>query len=187
MDDQTVNHHTYRTDVRSRTGDALPARAGVRPSTTRATPHMQLNQQPAKSFSKDLLEFAGQLPGVVLEASRRAPEHTIGLYLTQDHARGPADAFMLSTEFAHVHPEPDFSLHLTLPEPLRTQALAAGWVEPHPLAGYPTISNLVLLLFAPRDEQECVIAKELIEASWAYAKDGSLRSPTGQQHEKEHP
>lgn len=94
------------------------------------------------------------------------------MYLKRDLARGPIDAFMLTTEFAHVHPAPDFSLHLTLPEPLRTEAIAAGWAEPHPLAGYPSISDLVVLLFAPRDVDELGVAKRLVKASWAYAKDG---------------
>jgi len=79
---------------------------------------------------------------------------------------------MLATEFAHVHPAPDFSLHLTLPEPRRTLAIAAGWAEPHPLAGYSGISELIVLLFAPRDTEELDIAKWLLEASWNYAKDG---------------
>lgn len=185
MDIRTVNHQAYGTDGRFRAGRVLPARAGPRPSTTTATPHMQLDQQPPASFNNELLEFAAWLPGVVLAPSRRAPEHTVGLYMLPDHANGPADAFMLSTEFAHVHPAPDFSLHLILPEPLRTKAITAGWAEPHPLAGYPTISNLVVLLFAPRDEQECAVAIELVEASWAYAKNGSLTSRSGQQQEQE--
>lgn len=155
---------------------ALPTRKGTRPRTTHGTPHMQLDQQPAAPFDKDLLEFGSRLPGVVLAQSHRAPEHTIGLYLSPDHARGPADAFMLSTEFAHVHPGPDFSLHLTLPEPLRSEAIKAGWVEPHPLAGYPTISELVVLLFAPRDRGEFATATELVLASWAYAS-GRVAAP----------
>lgn len=133
---------------------------------------MQLDQQPAAPYSKALVEMAQGLPGVVLAWSRRAPENTVGLFLHPAHAKGPADAFMLDTEFAHVHPAPDFSLHLTLPEPLRSEALTAGWVEAHPLAGYPTVSALIVLLFAPRDEDELAIAKHLIKASWAYASDG---------------
>jgi hypothetical protein len=177
----------HGTNARVPATGALPIRAGARPRTTTATPHMQLDQQPATPFSKDLLEFAGQLPGVVLAPSRRAPEHSVGLYLMPDQAEGPADAFMLSTEFAHVHPEPDFSLHLTLPEPLRAEVLRAGWAEPHPLAGYPTISSLVVLLFAPRNQLECAVAKNLVAASWAYAKDGSLNSLTVQHPEMKHP
>lgn len=135
---------------------------------------MQLDQQPAAPFSDALLDMARQLPGVVLALSRRAPPNTVGLYLMPEHANGPDEAFMLDTEFAHLHPEPDFSLHLTLPEPLRTEAIAAGWAEQHPLAGYPTVSHLIVLLFAPRDAGEFAVAKRLVEASWAYAKDGRV-------------
>lgn len=152
----------------------LPLRAGVRPKTSKVMPHMQLDQQPLNPYSNELLELARELPGVVLAWSRRAPEHTVGLYLESSEANGPEDGFMLGTEFAHVHPTPDFSLHLTLPEPIRTEAINAGWVEPHPFAGYPTVSPLIVLLFASRDEAELAIAKRLLKASWAYAYDGRI-------------
>lgn len=158
------------------TSEALPVRAGPRPRTTPTTPHMQLEQQPATPFSRELLELAQRLPGIVLAPSRRAPAHTVGLYLMPEQAKGPADAFMLATEFAHAHPAPDFSLHLTLPEPLRSEAISAGWAEPHPLAGHPTVSHLIVLLFAPRDTQEFAVARRLVQASWAYARDGSVAS-----------
>ncbi|WP_341802615.1 luciferase family protein [Paralcaligenes ureilyticus] len=106
---------------------------------------------------------------MVLGDSGRAPFGTVGIYLRDDRARGPANAFMLSTEFAHAHPVPDHSLHLTLPEPLCSEAIAAGWTEPHPLAGYPTVSALIVLLYAPRDAEELTVACDLVTASWAYA------------------
>jgi hypothetical protein len=96
--------------------------------------------------------------------------------LVADHAKGPPEAFMLATEFAHVHPAPDFSLHLTLPEPVRSEAIAAGWAEPHPLAGEPTVSKLIVMLFAPRDANELTVITRLVEASWAYAKEGSVKA-----------
>jgi hypothetical protein len=135
---------------------------------------MQLDQQPSASFTAALLEEVRQWPDVVMAPSRRAPPGTVGFYVAPDRAHGPDDAFLLGTEFAHAHPAPDFSLHLTLPEPLRTDAIATGWAEPHPLAGYPTVSKQIVLLFAPRDAHEFAIAKSLVEASCAYAKDGDV-------------
>jgi len=39
----------------------------------------------------------------------------LALSLPQDLALGPVAAFMVGTEFAHLHPVPDYSLHLVLP------------------------------------------------------------------------
>ena len=51
------------------------------------------------------------LPGVVTGPSLRAPPGTLGLFLRPEEARGPAEAFLLGTEFAHFHPLPEGSLH----------------------------------------------------------------------------
>jgi hypothetical protein len=37
-------------------------------------------------------------------------------------------------EFAHLHPAPDYSLHAMLPTETATDAVEAGWAEPHPVA-----------------------------------------------------
>lgn len=149
--------------------DSLPKRSGSRPKTTSAVPHMQLDQQPNKPLSDELIEYMRNLDGVFLAWSDRSPPNTVGFFLEQDHAKGADNAFMLSTEFAHVHPFPDYSLHLPVPEPLRSQAIEAGWAEPHPLAGYPTVSDLMVLLYAPRDEQELDVVKTLVTSAWANA------------------
>lgn len=156
--------------------EALPTRQGPRPRTTSAPPHTQLDQQPAHSLTTEILAVAEQMPGVVFGWSRRAPEGTVGLYLERPLANGPEQAFMLDTEFAHAHPTPDFSFHLTLPEPLRSEAIEAGWVEPHPMAGYPGVSGLIVLMFAPRDLEELAVAQRLVNASWAYARGEGIQS-----------
>ncbi len=56
--------------------------------------------------------------------------------------------------FAHIHLIPDGSIHLTLPPGVQEDAIDAGWAEPHPLAGLPTISNRILLVYAPRTLEE---------------------------------
>ncbi|QIW16818.1 hypothetical protein A4G20_01030 [Pasteurellaceae bacterium RH1A] len=147
----------------------MPIRTGHRPSTTAATPHMQLDQQPQNPLSQALIEEISQLDGVFLAWSDRAPPNTVGFFLKPEEAKGAENAFMLSTEFAHVHPYPDHSLHLPVPEPLRSQAIEAGWAEPHPLAGYPTISDLMVMVYAPRDKGELAVVKTLVKSAWANA------------------
>jgi len=57
-----------------------------------------------------------------------------------------------------------------MPEPLRAAAIAAGWAEPHPLAGQPTVSPDTVMLYAPRDTGEVDVLAALVEASWANAR-----------------
>lgn len=102
--------------------------------------------------------------------SRRAPPGSVGLYLDPSHACGDERAFLLTTEFAHVHAMDDGSLHAILPEPLRTQAIEAGWSESHPLAGAPTVSPDTVMIYAPRDADEVAIVADLVRASWRNAQ-----------------
>ncbi len=78
------------------------------------------------------------MPDVELAPSMRAPAGTFGAYLTPEAANGHVEAFLLPREFAHLHSAPDASFHLTLPEPIRGEAIQKGWAEPHPLAGQPS-------------------------------------------------
>lgn len=148
---------------------ALPARAGPRPRTTATNPHSQLDQRPDPAASRAAVAAGLALPGVHAGPSLRAPPGTLGLFLAPEDARGGADAFLLGAEFAHFHPTPDGSLHLTLPPGTREAAIAAGWAEPHPLAGRPTVSPLTVMVYAPRDPAEAEVVAGLVRASWAFA------------------
>jgi len=150
--------------------EVLPARKGSPPTTTRSNPHAQLDQQPDFPLTASLLATAGRLPNVRLAPSFRAPAGTVGLCMEEGFGLGPPEAFLLGPEFAHVHPGPDHSWHLALPEPLMSRAIAAGWVELHPLAGRPTVSPQTVLLYAPRDRTDLEVADFLVQASWAFAR-----------------
>lgn len=148
---------------------ALPARPGPRPRTTPTNPHSQIDQQPARAVVEVLIARLSAMPGVVVGSSLRAPYGTVGFHLPAAAARGPAQAFLIGQEFAHVHPAPDGSLHLTLPPGLREAAIAAGWAEPHPLAGRPTVSPQTVMAYAPRDPAEADLVAGLVEAARRYA------------------
>jgi hypothetical protein len=148
---------------------ALPARPGPRPRTTPTNPHSQIDQQPPRAVIDDLVARLNQMRGVLVGGSLRAPPGTIGFHLSAEGARGPLEAFLLGREFAHVHPDPDGSLHLTLPPGLREAAIAAGWAEPHPLAGRPTVSPQIVMVYAPREAAEVELVAALVESSRHYA------------------
>lgn len=147
----------------------LPSRAGPRPSTTRSNPQYQLEQVPDVPLSDRLIERVARLDGVELGASRRSPPGTVGFFLAGSDGL-PEASFLLGNEFAHVHITHEHGLHLVLPEPVRTAAMRAGWAEPHPLAGRPTVSPLTVLVYAPRDAAELEVTARLVEAAWALAR-----------------
>jgi hypothetical protein len=155
----------------SKITQALAPRIGQKPRTTTTNPHQQYDQFATPEALRAALDAVKNLAGVRLGPSQRAPYGTVGLYL--DEGRGPEEAFMLESEFAHFHPIPDGSLHLTLPPGIREDAIATGWAEPHPLAGYPTVSKQLVLIFAPRTHEEAKTVAALVEASWAYARGTS--------------
>ena len=77
---------------------------------------------------------------------------------------------MIDREFAHLHPAPDHSLHAMLPTETVTDAVAAGWAEPHPVALRGLIPPTAVMLYAPRSEPEMEVIETLIRASHAFAR-----------------
>lgn len=152
---------------------AVPRRVGERPATDLRLPHTQITQLPdpalGRTLSRWMLDELSSLDDVALRSSLRAPPGTVGLFLDEGCGCAPERAFLLGREFAHVHIEDDGSLHAILPEPLRRAAMDAGWAEPHPLAGQPTVSPDTVMIYAPRDKDEAKTIVALVQASWSNA------------------
>ncbi len=152
----------------------LPERRGPRPRTTPTNPHTQLDQQPAATVAGSLrASLADALFG--LEDVREAPSAISvpgarALWLSPIAARGPRDAFMIGTEFAHLHPQPDWSLHAALPPALAEEVVARGWAEVHPVARRGLLPTNVVMIYAPRDDEELEIVVGLVRAAHAYAR-----------------
>jgi hypothetical protein len=153
----------------------LPARAGARPRTTPSNPHTQLDQQPDDDRPRRLLEerFAQLLPGVVWRPSMISVPGARAMTLPADAAQGPPEAFMVGTEFAHLHPAPDHSLHLVLPPAVASRVVEAGWAEQHPVARRGLITSGAVLVYAPRDEEEAELVSRIVTASFEYARERS--------------
>lgn len=160
------------TEALSLENPELDRRPGDRPLTTRpspelAFPHQQLTQVAPRELQDELVARASTLPHVTLGSSCVSVPGSRAFRLEADHARGPAEAFQCGTEFAHVHPEGDGSLHLTLPPAVHGAVEAAGWGEPHPISG-------TMLLFGPRDRRELETVWQVLLASYRFALgDGS--------------
>jgi hypothetical protein len=150
---------------------SLPTRAGDRPRTTPTNPHTQLDQQPIElRWIAELARRVFALPGVLEEPSRISVPGARALVLGPGEPTGPPEAFLIDREFAHLHPAPDHSLHAMLPTETATQAVAAGWAEPHPVALRGLIPPTAVMLYAPRDEPELDVIERLVRISHAFAR-----------------
>jgi hypothetical protein len=152
---------------------SLPIRVGDRPRTTPTNPHTQLDQQPIElRWVEELARRLFELPGVVEEPSRISVPGARALVLEPEEPIGPPEAFLIGREFAHLHPAPDHSLHAMLPRESVTEAVAAGWAEPHPVALRGLIPPTAVMLYAPRDAAELDVIERLVRASHAFARPG---------------
>jgi hypothetical protein len=150
---------------------SLPVRLGDRPRTTPTNPHTQLDQQPTDlTWVEELARRVFALPGVIEQPSGISVPGARALVLAPEQATGPPEAFLVDREFAHLHPSPDHSLHAMLPPGTVTEAVAAGWAEPHPVALRGLIPPTAVMLYAPRDEAELDVIEALVRASHSFAR-----------------
>jgi len=148
----------------------LEPRSGPPPVTTRpsgelAFPHQQLTQLAPVDLQDELVARVSTLPHVSLGDSCVSVPGSRAFRVDPHHAAGPAEAFQCGTEFAHVHPAGDGSLHATLPPSVYDAVIAAGWGEPHPISG-------TMLLFGPRTRRELETVWQLVLCSYRYALAG---------------
>jgi uncharacterized protein (TIGR00369 family) len=160
----------------------VPERRGPRPETTHPTrdqpgPHQQLSDTAPRHLQDELLRRVRTLPEVEVGWSAISVPYARGFHLKPHAAKGPAEAFQRGSEFGHLHPEHDGSLHLNLPPALYDEVLRAGWGEPHPISG-------TMLVFGPRDEAELEIVWRLVCASynWATATKDDMTTPAQSDH-----
>ena len=150
-------------------GPLLFSRRGPRPNMPAGLPHVQADQWPPAGLARRLLGHAAMMPNVQIRQSRMASPATSALSLVEGCAHGPWEAFIDGTEFCHVLPSPQSTIHLTLPAPLRIFAIERGWAEEHPVARMGALSPGLVTLYAPRDDHEFDVVLRLIESSWKFA------------------
>jgi hypothetical protein len=155
------------------------ARIGARPRMHRALPHLQLDQLPTPEAMDELIERSLEIPFVRSRQSRMASPDSHALYLADEFAAGPPEAFIDDHEFCHLHPLPEGSIHLTLPKVLREEVVRLGWGERHPIAEAGILTTLVTV-YAPRDPEELSAVLGLIVESCQFAR-GKLEDLYGQE------
>ncbi len=136
-------------------------------------PHQQLDQNAPAELQEELFERCRALPGVVVGRSHVSVPGARAFHLDPDLAGGSPDAFMRGTEFAHLHPAYDGSLHLALPEDLARAVIGAGWGEHHPLVEQGVMPATQLMVYGPRDREELEVVWGIVEQSYAFARGGA--------------
>ena len=109
------------------------------------------------------------LPGVRAGRSGISLPQTRALHLDPRLARGPREAFMAGTEFAHLHGDGSGSLHLALAPARAADAIGKGWAEQHPAVAMGIAPATLVMVYGPRDDSELAVVWQLLEESYAYA------------------
>jgi phospholipase/carboxylesterase len=133
-------------------------------------PNQQLEQIAPLALQEELWRRMTGLEGVRGDSSGVSLPETRDLHLDRQIAHGPSDAYMVGTEFAHLHGARDGSLHVMLPPQVVAEAIAKGWAEPHPLASRGIAPPTLVMVYGPRDEAELETVWHLIEMSYTFAR-----------------
>lgn len=141
---------------------SLPRRRGEAAVIDAGPPPSQLTQNSA-AWWQPLFAATARLRGVRVGGSHICLPGTRAFHLDSRLALGPREAFLADTEFAHLHPEYDTSVHLCLPPPLARHACAQGWAV-------PVAPERSLLVPGPRDANEASIVLELLAQAHLYAR-----------------
>ncbi|MHA6796708.1 luciferase domain-containing protein [Pseudonocardia bannensis] len=151
--------------------EAVPTRDGPRPAVSDGMPHRQIDQQSPTEVAADLVRrvFDALPPGVHAAPSRISVPGARALVLDDDVIAGPPAAFLIGREYAHVHPAPDHSLHLTLPPDAADRVVAAGWAEPHPAVTSGHAPAGAVMVYAPRTTAEVDVVLGLLDLSYRHA------------------
>jgi hypothetical protein len=105
----------------------LPPRSGERPRTNPTNPHQQVDQTAPAEIQEELWRRMASLEGVSAGRSGVSLPESRAVHLDPGLARGPREAYLVGTEFAHLHGAADGSLHVTLPTAVAAEAIDSGW------------------------------------------------------------
>lgn len=149
----------------------FPRREGESPETSNAPDgtriaHQQMTQKAPTELQEALLERVKTLPGVYIDRSYVSVPGARAFHLEREFAKGPREAFAARTEFGHLHPPHDGSLHLNPDPELRMKIIEAGWAEPHPR------SNRTVMVYGPRDEIELEVVWRIVRRAYERATGG---------------
>ncbi|KAF4446029.1 phospholipase/carboxylesterase [Fusarium austroafricanum] len=147
----------------------IPSRVGLRPTVPGfVAPQRQTTQRPSRrmlEMQTKFFEDTGTLnPTLFTVKTSGIEKFGTALWVAPDREIPPIIK-LLKGEFAHIHPEGSVHLFLSLPDAERV--IANGWGERHKLTG-PRIPWGYTLVYAPRDDGEFEVWKDIVKASIRY-------------------
>ena len=147
----------------------LVHRSGRPPETTNSLPHSQVTQHGPDEVIQKLHDWCFALPSVANEHSGISVPGARALVL-HDGTACNHEAFMIGSEFAHIHPHPDNgSMHVKLDSVDAKAVVDAGWGEDHYLVTQGHYPPGLIMVFSPRDDAELETVKSIVARSYAFA------------------
>ncbi len=139
-------------------------------------PHAQIGVMPEPAVDAELRRRAFALPGLENRPSLISVPGARALWLAEGVPVARPEGMIRGREFAHIHP--DGSLHAVLPPERARDAIAAGWAEPHPIAGPLGLDGLVML-YTPRTAEELTTIFTLVVDSYNYVTGRGIDTDAG--------
>ncbi|MDO0937300.1 DUF5519 family protein [Streptomyces sp. DG2A-72] len=147
---------------------ALNPRKGPRPATTgMEIPHDQLEAFSPPEIRAELVARGSALPGVYTSRSLVSEPSSLALRLPREDREFEAFLHPSVDEFGHIH-RSGF-MHLTVPVDAIPALTELGWTEPHPITRRAEFPDSIVMLYAPRDEEELDVATTVLQASYEQA------------------
>jgi len=165
--------------------DALtfPTRRGMRPTTIHGPLHVQVEDHGDDGLLRDLIEEVAAWPGVEASPLPIGSSDLVSLRLSKELAAGLASIFITGREFGRVlFGAP--TIYLALPLSCAHWAIVRGWAEPHFSSSFGLMPPGVMVIYAPRDEQEKAVCRSLFQRSYAYFAGRSPTTPKRRGHEQ---
>ncbi|KIJ66708.1 hypothetical protein HYDPIDRAFT_85168 [Hydnomerulius pinastri MD-312] len=152
---------------------SIPERRGERPKIGwHPLPHRQVDRLPSQEAQKKLdaifAKRAEDNPHLVeIGVSRLEGMHgAMNIAPSVPSPHKVADKAL--REIAHIHPEIDHSVHVTLSPQDCKLVIERGWGERHPLSGSRALHKEYLLIYAPRDDEELELVNRILGATIGY-------------------
>jgi hypothetical protein len=151
----------------------LPKRKGARPAIAPfPIPHRQANQHndsTTRQMQRKL--FDAQVTDSKYSLRYKLSfyeKHNQAIALRDSAAGNPTAVPYTHAEIGHIHPS-DGSMHIILSPSDAREVITKGWGEFHGLAGQRGLVKTYTMIYSPRNEQELVITKQILEAGVKYA------------------
>ncbi|MFD7921570.1 hypothetical protein ACFV3R_20370 [Streptomyces sp. NPDC059740] len=141
----------------------LPPRPGPPPCVVTGPPAEQLTQNAPVDQQTRLERGMSVLHGVRTGASSACPGGSRAFHLETWLALGPPHMFFAGTEFAHLHPHYDGSVHVFLPPATAWAVHAGGWAAPPGPDG-------ALLVYGPRNAVETEVVRAVLLRAYHHAR-----------------